>query len=75
MSGNPEPSSLAARKSRKAALVRHRGALDPKTLNADAELREALLEAHINKVVRAWPPLSPEQRDRLAILLRGGDAA
>lgn len=33
------------------------------------------LDAHARAVVADWPPLTPEQRDRLALLLRGGDAA
>jgi hypothetical protein len=32
------------------------------------------LEAHIKRVVDAAPPLTSEQRDRLALLLRGGAA-
>lgn len=35
-------------------------------------LAEAGLAAHITGVVAAAPPLRPEQRDRLALLLRGG---
>ena len=50
------------------------------TLRADpkadvTELRRQLkaerLEDHIAKTVAEWPPLSPAQLDRLAILLRG----
>lgn len=33
------------------------------------------LEDHIKRVVESAPPLSPEQRDRLAHLLRSGDLA
>jgi hypothetical protein len=33
------------------------------------------LAEHIEKVVAQAPPLTNEQRDRLALLLRGGDAA
>ena len=33
------------------------------------------LEAHIRAVVSRAPEMTNEQRDRLALLLRGGDAA
>lgn len=39
------------------------------------DLRAERLAEHIRKTVEAAPPLTPEQRDRLALLLRGGDAA
>lgn len=39
----------------------------------DTEIRAAALDAHIRRVVDAAPPLTPEQRDRLAVLLRGGE--
>ena len=31
--------------------------------------RKAALAAYIKKVVDDWPPLTPDQRDRLALLL------
>lgn len=34
------------------------------------EVADARLAAHVKKVVDEWPPLTPEQRDRLALLLR-----
>ncbi|HET8536116.1 MAG TPA: hypothetical protein VFL73_02950 [Solirubrobacteraceae bacterium] len=39
------------------------------------ELKAAQLAEHIERVVNEAPPLTPEQRDRLAVLLRGGEAA
>ncbi len=33
------------------------------------------LEDHIKRIVDAAPPLTAAQRDRLALLLRGGDLA
>lgn len=47
--------------------------------NADVtELRRQMkaekLEAHIRDVVDTAPPLTREQRDRLALILRGGAA-
>ncbi len=38
---------------------------------ARRELAEAKLAPYIQRVVDEAPPLSPEQRDRLALLLRG----
>ncbi len=40
--------------------------------NARRDYRAATLEDHICKVVDASPPLTPEQRDELAMLLQGG---
>lgn len=39
------------------------------------ELKAARLAEYITRTVDAAPELTPEQRDRLAVLLRGGDAA
>ena len=39
------------------------------------DLAEAKLAAYIERVVAAAPPLTPAMRDRLALLLSGGDAA
>ncbi|MBB5785982.1 hypothetical protein [Jiangella mangrovi] len=52
------------------ALVRHRAPDDPEVVAARRELRAAALEDHIRKVVDQAPPLTTEQRDRLAQLLR-----
>jgi hypothetical protein len=40
------------------------------TSEIDAELKAVKLEEHIRQVVDSAPPLSTEQRDRLALLLR-----
>lgn len=40
-----------------------------------AEYAELKLAEYIKRAVAAWPPLTNEQRDRLALLLRGGGAA
>jgi hypothetical protein len=49
------------------------------TREAAEQLRGAYAEAKmadsIKRAVATWPPLTNEQRDRLAMLLRGGDAA
>jgi hypothetical protein len=38
-----------------------------------AQLKAERLEEYIERVVSEAPPLTAEQRDRLALLLRGGD--
>jgi len=58
-----------------AATKRHHPETDVTPLLGD--LAAQRLEDYITKVVAAAPPLTPEQRDRLALLLRpvGGDGA
>jgi hypothetical protein len=63
---------------RVAALSRDRAADDPELLDARRDLRAALLEDHIRRLVDSAPPLPTDVRDRLAVLLRparseGGD--
>jgi hypothetical protein len=41
-------------------------------VQARADLAAATLEDHIRDVVDGWPPLTPEQRARLALLLHPG---
>ncbi len=65
---NPARRSLAASVS---ALERHRPG-SVATLQARAELAVAGLEEHIAEVVDQAPPLSPEQRVRLAQILFSG---
>ena len=57
--------------SRVSALSRSRSDDDPVLVEARRDLRVAGLAEHIACVVDAAPPLSPEQRDRLAVILRG----
>jgi len=45
---------------------------DPKLAEMRRELRAQRLEEHVAKVVQAAPPLTAEQRDRIAAILRGG---
>lgn len=46
---------------------------DPVTLAAARrELTAAKLERHVREAVAAAPPLTPEQRDRIASILTGG---
>lgn len=62
---NPKVARLRARK---AAITRHHGP-DADTADLDRELKAASLEDHIRRVVDAAPPLTEEQRTRLALLL------
>lgn len=62
--------SWTRERARLAALKRHRPSDDPEITSAQRDMDVALLEDHVRRVVDAAPPLSPEQRDRLAALLR-----
>lgn len=57
--------------SRKAALYRHLGPDDPRTLEAAGALRTALLRAAIEKAMASKPPLSRDERRELVALLAG----
>ncbi|GAA3667102.1 hypothetical protein FB459_1265 [Yimella lutea] len=57
-----------------AALSRGRTPDDVELIEARRSYRAEKLAEHIAKVVAEAPPLTPEQRDRLAVLLRGGAA-
>lgn len=52
------------------ALQRHHGPDDPRLPDARRELRAAELEEHVRRIIDAAPPLTSEQRDRIAALLR-----
>ncbi len=65
-----DPASRTQR-ARVAALIRHRPD-DPDTLDAAASFRRERWEARVRQVVDEAPPLTNEQRDRLAALLQGG---
>ncbi len=39
------------------------------------EPHDQSLDSYVRDLVATWPPLTPEQRDRLAVLLRGGNDA
>lgn len=62
------PTMYAAR-ARLNALQRHRPADDPVIETARAQLREAKLAEEIRREAEADPPLTAEQRNRLACLL------
>jgi hypothetical protein len=70
------PDPVLALRGRRNVLVRHYGADDPRTVEAAHELESARAEDRITRavleIVEQAPLMSPEQRDRLAVLLRGG---
>ena len=53
-----------------AVLTRHRGPGAPETVEAARDYRAEVLAEHVRKVVDGWPPLTAEQRDKIAALLR-----
>jgi hypothetical protein len=66
--------SLTSDRARVAALSRSRTDSDPDLLDARRSLKTERLAKAIQATVDTAPPLTPEQRDRLALLLRGGAA-
>lgn len=66
--------SWTQERARVASLSRSRNPGDPDLVNARRNLKAERLAEYIARVVDAAPPLSAEQRDHLALLLRG-DAA
>lgn len=67
--------SWTQERARVASLTRSRTPDDPDLVNARRNLKAERLALYIKRVVDAAPPLSSAQRDRLALLLRGGDAS
>ena len=67
------PESRRRLKARAAALRKHH----PDDPAAGAEefrnLRADTLERHVREVVDTLPPLTPEQKSRISLLLHGGD--
>jgi len=66
-------STWTSERARVASLTRSRSADDPDLIEARRNLRAERLALYITRVVDSAPPLTPAQRDRLALLLRGGD--
>lgn len=60
---------------RKAALLRAKSPNLKLVAEADRDLSAARLEDYITQAVAQAPPLTPEQRQRLSLLLNGGGAA
>lgn len=67
--------SWTAERARIASLSRSRQSDDPELIEARRNLAAERLADHIKRVVDQAPPLSPEQRSRLAGLLGGGRVA
>jgi len=63
--------SWTAERARVASLSRSRTPDDPALVGARRDLKAARLEDHIRRVVAEAPPLTDEQRDKLAAILRG----
>jgi hypothetical protein len=64
------PSAKYSPRGRLNVLQRHRAPDDPAIANARRDLAAASLEEHIRKTVNAAPPLTDDQKARLAALLR-----
>lgn len=62
-------------RARVASLTRSRTPDDPELVDARRNLRAERLADYIKRTVDEAPPLTVEQRDRLALLLRGGQRA
>jgi hypothetical protein len=58
-------------RARVAALSRSRTVDDPALIDARRNLRAERLEDYISKTLATAPPLTNEQRERLALLLHG----
>lgn len=63
--------SWTAERARVASLTRSRTPDDPVLINARRSLKAERLADYIRRTVDAAPPLTPSQRDKLALLLRG----
>jgi hypothetical protein len=62
-------------RARVASLTRSRRPDDPELVEARTSLRALKLEEHVRKAIDAAPPLTDEQRTRIAALLRTGSGA
>lgn len=69
------PATWTHERARIASLSRSRTADDPELVEARRNLRAERLADYIKRTVDAAPPLTADQRDRLALLLRGGPDA
>lgn len=73
-------SSWTSERAKVASLTRSRTADDPELVAARRNLRASRLEDYVQRVVEEWPPLTEDQLERVAFLLRpanpdGGAAA
>jgi hypothetical protein len=62
-------------RARVAALSRDRLPDDPDLVSARQNLAVLKIEDHVRRVIAQAPPLTDEQRERIADLLRAGGAA
>lgn len=67
--------AVAHERARIASLTRSRTADDPELIEARRNLRAASLESHITRILDEAPPLTDEQRHRIAGLLTAGGAS
>jgi hypothetical protein len=67
--------AAAHHRARIAALSRDRQSDDPELVGARRDLRATRLEDHVARVLAEAPPLSDEQRERIAVVLRAGRGA
>lgn len=67
--------AVLSRRGRLNAMQRHHGADDPRVIELRRETRAEALARHVAKVVDEAPPLTAEQRNRIAALLRAPSAA
>ncbi len=78
MGTTPSPSRLSTTptpyeaRSKRALSVRHHGEDSPQAVEAGRDLRAVMLEEHVRRVVAVAPPLTAEQKTRLAALLLVG---
>lgn len=63
-------SSVTTERARIAALSRSRPKNDPELIEARQRLKTLRLEAHVQKALDQAPPITPEQANRIASLLR-----
>lgn len=69
------PPAVAHERARVAALSRSRAESDPDLVKARATLKAAKLEEYVARAVADAPPLSDEQRARIAAILRPSGGA
>lgn len=67
--------TVSHHRARVASLSRDRAPNDPEITAAKRDLRAELLAEHVARIIAQAPPLTDEQRDRIAGLLRAGGAA
>jgi hypothetical protein len=67
--------SWTSERAKVASLTRSREPDDPALVNARRNLRALRLEEHVLRVLSDLPPLTDEQCERIAALLRAGGAA